>query len=99
MRNNSEVRRQMYEMIERWKRSGLSRKSFCEKESLKSQAYGKLINDYSSKELEKIFDAHISKKDEQVRTDKWTGYSPLKSKWNIEMIKSEKGKSSLSYIH
>lgn len=35
MRNNSEVRRQMFEMIERWKSSGLSQKSFCEKESLK----------------------------------------------------------------
>ena len=56
------------------------------------RAYGKLIDDYSSKELEKIFDAHISKKDAKVRTDKWTGYSPLQSKWNIEMIKSDKGK-------
>lgn len=36
MRNNSEVRCQMFEMIERWKRSGLSQKSFCENESLKS---------------------------------------------------------------
>lgn len=56
------------------------------------RAYGKVINDYSSKELEKIFDAHISKEDAKVRTDKWTGYSPLQSKWDIEMIKSDKGK-------
>ncbi len=56
------------------------------------RAYGKVINDYSAKELEKIFDAHISKKDAKVRTDKWTGYSPLQSKWDIEMVKSEKGK-------
>ena len=56
------------------------------------RAYGKLINDYSTKELEKIFDAHISKEDSKVRTDKWTGYSPLQSKWDIEMVKSDKGK-------
>lgn len=56
------------------------------------RAYGKLINNYSSKELEKIFDAHISKENAKVRTDKWTGYSPLQSKWDIEMVKSEKGK-------
>ena len=56
------------------------------------RAYGKVINDYSAKELEKIFDAHISKKDAEVRTDKWAGYSPLQSKWDIEMVKSDKGK-------
>ncbi len=56
------------------------------------RAYGKVINDYSAKELEKIFDAHISKEDTKVRTDKWTGYSPLQSKWDIEMVKSDKGK-------
>lgn len=56
------------------------------------RAYGKVINDYSSKELEKIFDVHISKEDAKVRTDKWSGYSPLQSKWKIEMVKSEKGK-------
>lgn len=56
------------------------------------RAYGTLINDYSTKELEKIFDAHISKKGAKVRTDKWTGYSPLQSKWDIEMVKSDKGK-------
>ena len=31
MRNNSEARRQMFEMIDQWKQSGLSQKSFCEK--------------------------------------------------------------------
>jgi hypothetical protein len=56
------------------------------------RAYGKLINDYSTKELEKIFEAHISKEDAKVRTDKWTGYYPLQSKWDIEMLKSDKGK-------
>ena len=35
MRNNTEVRAQMFEMIEQWKQSGLSQKSFCEKESIR----------------------------------------------------------------
>lgn len=41
------------------------------------RAYALPIKDYSSKELHKIFDAHISKK-ASVRTDKWTGYLPIK---------------------
>lgn len=56
------------------------------------RAYGRVINDYSSQELEKIFDKHISEENAKIRTDQWSGYSPLQSKWNIEMIKSEKGK-------
>ena len=56
------------------------------------RAYGGVINNYSSQELKEIFDKHISKESAKVRTDKWTGYSPLQSEWNIEMIKSEKGK-------
>jgi hypothetical protein len=32
MRNNSQVRQQMLEMVNRWKQSGLSQKDFCEKE-------------------------------------------------------------------
>lgn len=35
MRNNSEVHQQMFEMVDRWKQSGLSQKSFCEKEEIK----------------------------------------------------------------
>lgn len=34
MRNNSEVRQQMVEMVDRWKQSGLSQKDFCKKESV-----------------------------------------------------------------
>jgi len=56
------------------------------------RAYGRVINNYSSEELIKIFEHHISKQNAQVRTDQWSGYYPLQSTWNIEMIKSEKGK-------
>lgn len=34
MRNNLIIRQQMLEMIDRWKQSGLSQKSFCEKEQI-----------------------------------------------------------------
>jgi len=34
MRNNTEVRRQMFEMIEQWKQSGLSQKVFCEQQPI-----------------------------------------------------------------
>lgn len=39
MRNNPAIRQQMFEMIERWKQSGLSQKSFCEKESIKPYVF------------------------------------------------------------
>ncbi len=35
MRNNSDVRRQMFEMIEQWQQSGLSQKSFCQNGGIK----------------------------------------------------------------
>jgi hypothetical protein len=35
MRNNPEVRQQMFEMIEQWKQSGLSQNSFCEQQSMR----------------------------------------------------------------
>jgi hypothetical protein len=59
---------------------------------LEFRAYGTLINDYSNAELKKIFDMHISKEKAQVRTDEWTGYTPLESEYRMERIKSDKGK-------
>jgi hypothetical protein len=35
MRNNPEVRQQMFEMIEQWKQSGLSQNVFCEQQSIR----------------------------------------------------------------
>jgi hypothetical protein len=51
------------------------------------RAYFKRIDDYSSGELGKIFESHISKQ-ANIKTDKWTGYKPLKNEYNIEQIKS-----------
>ena len=34
MRNNLLIRKEMLEMIDRWKQSGLSQKSFCQKEQI-----------------------------------------------------------------
>jgi transposase-like protein len=57
------------------------------------RAYGTVINDYSSDELKKIFDRHISKDKAQVRTDEWTGYTPLELEYEMQRIKSDKGKN------
>jgi hypothetical protein len=35
MRNNPEVRQQMFELIEQWKQSGLSQNAFCEQQSIR----------------------------------------------------------------
>lgn len=51
------------------------------------RAYFKRIDDYSSKELSKIFISHISNS-AKITTDKWKGYVPLKKTYNINQIKS-----------
>ena len=51
------------------------------------------LQDYSCKEIRKIFDKHISKS-ETIKTDKWTGYNPLKKAFDLKQIKSDKRKSS-----
>lgn len=56
------------------------------------RAYAMHIESASSEELKKIFEKHISKEAE-IKTDKWTGYSPLKQEWNIEQEKSRGGEN------
>lgn len=52
--------------------------------------YSMKIDNYSSKELKKIFDKHISDK-AKVVTDKWKGYRPLMENYNIVQIESNHG--------
>lgn len=56
------------------------------------RVYVKAIDDYSAKSLTPIFEEHIST-DAKIFTDKWRGYSPLKSKYNIEQRESKNGKN------
>ena len=51
------------------------------------RVYFKKIANYSSEELTKIFESHISDSAE-IKTDQWTGYKPLKKKYSITQIKS-----------
>ena len=52
--------------------------------------YALRIDNYSSKELETLFDKHIDK-NAQVTTDKWKGYRPLLKEYNITQIESNNG--------
>jgi len=61
------------------------------------RVYFNKIDDYSSKSLRCIFDNHISKK-AFVKTDKWTGYTPLSKDYNIEQKYSDKG-GSMKQMH
>jgi len=58
------------------------------------RVYIRAIQDYSSKELRGIFDAHISST-ARVTTDGWRGYGPLKKDYNIDQIKSIPGRNFL----
>lgn len=61
------------------------------------RAYGVKIDDFSTKELRKIFDKHISEK-AKIDTDLWRSYTPLKQEWNIEQTKSDP-KQNFQSIH
>jgi transposase-like protein len=52
--------------------------------------YSMRIENYSTKELKKLFDMHISK-EATVITDKWKGYKPLMDEYNITQIESSHG--------
>ena len=39
MRNDSELRRQMFEMIEDWQQSGLTKKAYCQQQSIKRHSF------------------------------------------------------------
>ena len=52
--------------------------------------YSLKIDNFSAKELEKIFDKHIDKT-AKVKTDKWKGYRPIMKDYNITQIESEGG--------
>ena len=54
------------------------------------RVYFDQLEDYSCKEIRKIFDKHISKS-ASIKTDKWTGYNPLKKEFDLKQIKSDKG--------
>ena len=52
--------------------------------------YSMKIENYSAKELKKLFVAHISP-DANVTTDLWKGYRPLMKEYNISQIESDHG--------
>ena len=52
--------------------------------------YSMKIDNYSAKELKKIFDIHISP-DATITTDLWKGYRPLMKEYNISQIESDGG--------
>lgn len=54
--------------------------------------YSLKIDNFSSKELNKIFDKHIDKK-AKITTDLWKGYRPIAKQYNITQIESNNGKN------
>ena len=57
------------------------------------RGYAKVIEDYSSKSLSKIFEIHIST-EAKITTDGWSGYKPLMKKYpHFEQKLSDKGQN------
>jgi len=61
------------------------------------RVYALKIEDYSSKSLKEIFEKHISTI-ASVNTDKWKGYVPIKSEYQITQSNSNNGQS-MPQIH
>ncbi len=61
------------------------------------RVYAIKINDYSSKSLKIIFEKYISK-EANVNTDKWKGYRPLMSEYDINQSLSDGGRG-MPQIH
>ena len=59
------------------------------------RVYSLKIEDYNSLELKRMFDIHISE-DAYVYTDKWRGYLPLKSDWQIKQDMKYKNNSPVN---
>jgi len=57
--------------------------------------YALKIDNFSAKELEKIFDKHIDE-NAKVTTDLWRGYRPLFEDYNITQIKSNNGQNFIA---
>ncbi len=51
------------------------------------RSYGVKIENFSTQQLQKIFDGHIDK-EAKVETDLWRSYTPLAKQWNITQSKS-----------
>ena len=56
------------------------------------QAYCRSIQGYSNEDFRPFFEEKIDK-DAKIRTDKWTGYYPLKEDFKIRMVYSKSGKN------
>ena len=57
--------------------------------------YALKIDDFSAKELEKIFDKHIDE-NAKIITDLWKGYRPLFKDYDITQIKSNNGRNFIA---
>jgi len=67
--------------------------AFEHRDGKSGRGYARVIQDYSAKSLQPIFDHHI-KKNAQILADGWTGYMPLKEDYpNLKQTLSNKGKN------
>lgn len=57
------------------------------------RAYAMKIDNYSADEIGKLLNRHISKDGSCIKTDCWTAYEKLGKEYNIEQVKSDKGKN------
>lgn len=74
------------------KKKAVSALELTDKNRVK-RMYVSVIENFSAKELNKIFDAHIGMS-AAVRTDQWRGYRPIKRKgYQIKQQKSDSGKN------
>lgn len=57
------------------------------------RAYAQTIEDASAESFKPFFEKYIDKDNAQVKTDRWRGYWPLESEFDIKQTLSNKGKN------
>ncbi len=63
-----------------------------------SRLYARVIEKANAKNLGNFMRDHIDK-EAKIKTDKWTGYTPLKEEFNLEQIYSGKKGSNFPELH
>jgi transposase-like protein len=84
-RSNDSSKRKIVMVVEATKKHGIKR------------VYGLKINNYSGKELQRLFDKHIAK-GTTVITDGWRGYNVMKSDYKIveDKVKMKKNNNPIN---
>jgi hypothetical protein len=57
------------------------------------RVYAHKIEDYSASEIGQVLDKYVDKEQSSIKADCWSAYKALSKEWDINQVKSDKGKN------